>query len=93
VERDLQVLGVRRWRELVTDRDKWRGTVRQRKKKKWHYASISEISFTTPFPIRNFKIKSAAFLRFTKEIKIRLKFGTAFHGSVQNLVWTAYVKI
>jgi hypothetical protein len=25
VERDLQVLGVRRWRELVIDRDKWRG--------------------------------------------------------------------
>jgi hypothetical protein len=25
VERDLQVLGVRRWRELVTDKEKWRG--------------------------------------------------------------------
>ena len=23
VERDLQVLGVRRWRELVIDREKW----------------------------------------------------------------------
>jgi len=31
VERDLQVLVVRRWRELVTDRDKWRGIVRQAK--------------------------------------------------------------
>jgi hypothetical protein len=31
VERDLQVLGVRRWRELVIDRDKWRGAVRQDK--------------------------------------------------------------
>jgi hypothetical protein len=31
VERDLQVLGVRRWRELVMDRDKWRGTVHQAK--------------------------------------------------------------
>ena len=31
VERDLQVLGVRRWRELVTDRKKWNGTVRQAK--------------------------------------------------------------
>jgi hypothetical protein len=31
VERDLQVLGVRRWRELVTDRKKWRDTVRQAK--------------------------------------------------------------
>jgi hypothetical protein len=29
VEGDLQVLGVRRWRELVIDRDKWRGIVRQ----------------------------------------------------------------
>jgi hypothetical protein len=25
VERDLQVLGVSRWREMVTDRTKWRG--------------------------------------------------------------------
>jgi len=31
VERDLQVLGVRRWREMVTDREKWRGIVRQAK--------------------------------------------------------------
>jgi hypothetical protein len=31
VERDLQVLGVRRWRELVIGREKWRGTVRQAK--------------------------------------------------------------
>ena len=31
VERDLQVLGVRRWRELLIDRDKWRGIVRQAK--------------------------------------------------------------
>ena len=31
VERDLQVLGVRRWRELVIDMDKWRGIVRQAK--------------------------------------------------------------
>jgi hypothetical protein len=31
VERNLQVLGVRRWRELVIDRDKWRGTFRQAK--------------------------------------------------------------
>jgi hypothetical protein len=31
VERDLQVMGVRRWRELVIDRDKWRGIVRQAK--------------------------------------------------------------
>jgi hypothetical protein len=26
-----QVLGVRRWRELVIDREKWRGIVRQAK--------------------------------------------------------------
>jgi hypothetical protein len=31
VERDLQLLGVRRWRELVIDREKWRGIVRQAK--------------------------------------------------------------
>jgi hypothetical protein len=31
VEKVLQVLGVRRWRELVTDRDKWRSIVRQDK--------------------------------------------------------------
>ena len=31
VERDLQVLGVRRWRELVIDWEKWRGIVRQAK--------------------------------------------------------------
>jgi len=31
VERDLQVLGVRRWIELVIDGKKWRGIVRQAK--------------------------------------------------------------
>jgi hypothetical protein len=31
VETDLQVLGVRRWRELVIDREKGRGIVRQAK--------------------------------------------------------------
>jgi hypothetical protein len=31
VERDLHVLVVRRWRDLVIDRDKWRGIVRQAK--------------------------------------------------------------
>ena len=31
VERDVQVLGVRRWRELEIDRDNWRGIVRQAK--------------------------------------------------------------
>jgi len=30
-ERDLQVLGVRRWRELVIDREKWKDIVRQSK--------------------------------------------------------------
>jgi hypothetical protein len=30
-ERDLHVLGVRRWRELATDRKKWRDIVRQAK--------------------------------------------------------------
>jgi hypothetical protein len=31
VERDLQVLGVRRWTELATDRKKWQDIVRQAK--------------------------------------------------------------
>ena len=31
VERDLQVLRVRRWRELVADREKWKDIVRQAK--------------------------------------------------------------
>ena len=31
VERDLQVLGVRRWRVLVADKKKWKGIVRQAK--------------------------------------------------------------
>ena len=31
VERDLQVLGVRRWTELVADRKIWKGIVRQAK--------------------------------------------------------------
>ena len=31
VERDLQVLGVTRWRELVADRKKWKEIVRQGK--------------------------------------------------------------
>jgi len=30
-ERDLKVLGVRRWRELVADREKWKDIVRQAK--------------------------------------------------------------
>jgi len=30
-ERDLQVLGVRRWREMVIDRGKWKDIVRQAK--------------------------------------------------------------
>jgi len=31
VEGDLQVLGVRRWRELMADRKKWKDIVRQAK--------------------------------------------------------------
>jgi hypothetical protein len=31
VERDLQVLGLRRWKELVADRKKWKDIVRQAK--------------------------------------------------------------
>ena len=35
VERDLQVLGVRRWRELVADRKKWKDIARQAKAHSW----------------------------------------------------------
>jgi hypothetical protein len=35
VGRDLQVLGVRIWRELVVDREKWRGIVREAKAHSW----------------------------------------------------------
>jgi len=31
LERDLQVLGVRRWRKLVADRKNWKDIVRQTK--------------------------------------------------------------
>jgi len=31
VERALQILGVRRWREMVADRKKWKDIVRQAK--------------------------------------------------------------
>ena len=31
IERDLRVMGVRRWRELVADRKKWKDIVRQAK--------------------------------------------------------------
>jgi hypothetical protein len=31
VEGDLQVLGLKRWREIVTDRKKWRDIVQQTK--------------------------------------------------------------
>ena len=31
VERELQVLGVRRWRGVVTDRKKWKNIIRQAK--------------------------------------------------------------
>jgi len=34
-ERDLQVLGVRRWRELVADRKKWKDIARQTKAHSW----------------------------------------------------------
>jgi len=37
VERDLQVLGVRRWTELVADRKKWKDVVRQAKAHSWLY--------------------------------------------------------
>jgi hypothetical protein len=41
-EIDLQVLGVRRWRELVTDRTKWTDIVRQDKAHKRTVAPMEE---------------------------------------------------
>jgi hypothetical protein len=38
-ERDLQVLRLRRWRELVADRKKWKDTVRQAKPTVGHSAN------------------------------------------------------
>jgi len=35
VERDLQVLEVRRWREFVADRKKWKDIVQQAKAQSW----------------------------------------------------------
>ena len=35
VERDLQALVMRRWRELVADRKKWKDIVRQAKAHSW----------------------------------------------------------
>jgi len=35
VELDLQMLGVRRWRELVADRKKWKNIVGQAKAHSW----------------------------------------------------------
>jgi len=34
-ERDLQVMGVRKWTELVADRKKWKDIVRQVKAHSW----------------------------------------------------------
>jgi len=42
VERGLQVLGVRRWRELVADRKKWKGIVRQAKAPPWAVVPMEE---------------------------------------------------
>ena len=73
VERDLQVLGVRRWRELVIDREKWRGIVRQakahsglqrqwkRKKSRYKACSISMV----PWPLISVLIKHFIFWQQT----------------------------
>ena len=42
VERDLQVLGVRRWRELVADRKKRKDIVRQAKSSQWAVVPMEE---------------------------------------------------
>jgi len=42
VERDIQVLGMRRWRELVIDREKWKDIVRQAKSPQWAVMPMEE---------------------------------------------------
>jgi len=42
VERDLQVLGVRRWRELVVDRKRWKDIFRQAKAPHWAVVPMEE---------------------------------------------------
>jgi len=42
VERDLKVLRVRRWRELVADRKKWKDFVRQAKAQQWAVMPLEE---------------------------------------------------
>ena len=42
VERDLQVLGVRRWRELVTGRKKWKDIVATGQSPQWTVVPMEE---------------------------------------------------
>ena len=42
VERDLQVLGVRRWRELVADRKKWKDIVSTGRSPQWAVVPIED---------------------------------------------------
>ena len=42
VERDLQVLGVRRWRELVADRKKWKDIFWTGQSSQWAVVSMEE---------------------------------------------------
>ena len=44
VERDLHVLGVTRWRELVADRNNWKDIVRQAKAPPWAVVPTEEVS-------------------------------------------------
>jgi hypothetical protein len=46
------VLGVRRWRELVIDREKWRGTVRQAKAHSGLYGQWKKKKFRIPWGVR-----------------------------------------
>jgi len=48
VERDLQVLGVRRWREFVADRKKWKGIVSIGQSPQWAVVPMEEEEYTKP---------------------------------------------
>jgi hypothetical protein len=67
VERDLQVLGVRRWRDLVIAREKWRGIVqqakahsglqRQQKKKKKKVTTQDRVGVNNPHSLQEMKAR------------------------------------
>ena len=63
VERDLQVLGVRRWRELVADRKKMKGHCSTSRSPQWAVVPMEEESRS--FQIRVYKEKHYDYILYT----------------------------